>query len=106
MSNRRDVLKILGTLPALATAQQKPAAPAVAYKPKALTPREYRTAKVLADLIIPADEHSGSASQAGAERPNPRARPIMRGQIEENRPVWPNDFKESQADKIPNINTV
>lgn len=66
MSNRRDVLKILGTLPALATAQQKPAAPAVAYKPKALTPREYRTAKVLADLIIPADEHSGSASQAGA----------------------------------------
>lgn len=65
MSSRRDVLKVLGTLPALASAQAaKPAA--AAYKPKALTPREYRTAKVLADLIIPADDKSGSASQAGA----------------------------------------
>jgi len=65
MSSRRDVLKILSVAP-LAAAQQKAAPAAVTYRPKALTPREYRTAKVLADLIIPADEKSGSASQAGA----------------------------------------
>jgi len=67
-SNRRQVLKILGAAPlAVASAQEKKAVvPAPAYKPKALTPREFRTTKVLADLIIPADERSGSASQAGA----------------------------------------
>ena len=65
MSSRRDVLKILGVAP-LAVSQQKPVPAPVAYRPKALTQREYRTAKVLADLIIPADERSGSASQAGA----------------------------------------
>ena len=36
------------------------------YKPKALTPHEYKTLQVLADLIIPADERGPSATAAGA----------------------------------------
>lgn len=69
-ANRRQILKVLGAAP-IAAAAQKSAAPSAAqptapgYKPKALTAQEFRTARVLADLILPADERSGSASQAG-----------------------------------------
>ena len=35
------------------------------YKPKFFTAAEWRTVRVLADMIIPKDEHSGSASDAG-----------------------------------------
>jgi len=79
---RRDVLKVLGTVPAalvpLATATTKaempmprPADPvgqlaaATAYQPKILNPHEWKTIQVLSDIIIPADDRSGSASQAG-----------------------------------------
>lgn len=76
-THRRDMFKILGAAPfaAAAIAQEKPPASApspiphpptpAAYKPKGLTAHQYRTAQVLADLIIPADEHSGNASAAG-----------------------------------------
>ena len=37
-----------------------------AYQPKLFKPHEYRTIQRLAELIIPADEHSGSAVDAGA----------------------------------------
>jgi hypothetical protein len=37
-----------------------------AYKPKALTPHEYKTLEKLADLIIPADDNSPGATAAGA----------------------------------------
>lgn len=37
-----------------------------AYRPKLFKPHEYRTIQRLAELIIPADEHSGSAVEAGA----------------------------------------
>src|SRR6185369_13076365 len=36
------------------------------YKPKALTAHEYATLQKLSDLIIPADEHSKGALEAGA----------------------------------------
>src|SRR3989442_2246326 len=36
-----------------------------AYRPKFFTPHEYATVAVLVDLIIPKDERSGSASDAG-----------------------------------------
>jgi hypothetical protein len=36
------------------------------YKPKAFTDHEFRTLQKLADLIIPADEHSPGAAEAGA----------------------------------------
>jgi hypothetical protein len=35
------------------------------YQPKFFTPHEWETVRLLADLIIPADERSGSATQAG-----------------------------------------
>jgi len=35
------------------------------FKPKFFTAHEWRTVRVLVDLIIPADEQSGSATQAG-----------------------------------------
>jgi hypothetical protein len=80
---RRDMLKVLGAAPAAAlvtirSAQAEPmpampgmpaatqAAPAAGpYKLQYLTEHEYKTVAVLSDWIIPADEKSGSATQAG-----------------------------------------
>jgi hypothetical protein len=42
----------------------KPTAPA-AYKRKVFDDHQWRSVRVLCDLILPADEHSGSATQAG-----------------------------------------
>ncbi len=86
---RRAALKVLGAVPfagalGVADAQQQqqpprtphttpnqpatatPEPPAGQAKRKFFTAREYRTAKALADDIIPRDERSGSASEAGA----------------------------------------
>jgi gluconate 2-dehydrogenase gamma chain len=80
-TDRRQLLKVLGATPALALAQT-PAAPhdhaahaagaeaaakpaAGPYHPKSFSPKEWRTVRVLSDLIIPADDKSGNASQAG-----------------------------------------
>lgn len=41
------------------------AASAQAYEPKFFTDQEWRTVRVLVDMIIPADERSGSAMDAG-----------------------------------------
>jgi len=77
--DRRKVLQLLGSAPVAAgfvwteaealQAQQRtqqarrPAAPA--FKPKFFTAHEYATVAVLADLIIPKDERSGGAIDAG-----------------------------------------
>jgi hypothetical protein len=69
---RRRVLQVLGGLP-VAGALPKPTAASVAVPlssapvPKArfLTAEEWQAATVLADLILPRDERSGSASEAG-----------------------------------------
>jgi gluconate 2-dehydrogenase gamma chain len=80
---RRRVLQILGATPAVAAlafteteaeaaAQQAQAARARAaatgqpYKPTFFSASEYATVVALADLIIPKDARSGSASDAGA----------------------------------------
>jgi gluconate 2-dehydrogenase gamma chain len=79
--NRRDAVQLLAALPVAAflswpTAEQEKArrfvtnalnaaAQGKAYAPKFFTPAEYRTVGVLADMIIPKDERSGSASDAG-----------------------------------------
>ncbi len=78
---RRGALKLLGALP-LASALGAPwhwtraevtqaagrvagLAPArAAYAPGFFTPQEYATVRLLADMVIPADERSGSASDA------------------------------------------
>lgn len=74
---RRDMLKVFSAVPAAAliplgsaeAAQKVPgstaAKPATAYQRKTFNEHEWETVKVLSDLIIPADERSGSASQAG-----------------------------------------
>jgi len=81
---RRQLLKVFASLPAAAlaakrarAAQNGGAAPAAAqamndaaniaggYQRKILTEHEYNAVRVLSDWIIPADERSGSASEAG-----------------------------------------
>src|SRR5450631_2408780 len=69
--SRRDLFQIVGAVPALAAAtagaglaqthEKRPAA----YQRKVFDDRDWRTVRVLCDLIVPADEHSGSATQAG-----------------------------------------
>jgi gluconate 2-dehydrogenase gamma chain len=74
---RRGVLKLLGTAPLAGgfllsegqaqTAHERIArqkAPAGAYVPKFFTPHEWATVRLLADMIIPRDARSGSASDA------------------------------------------
>jgi hypothetical protein len=79
--NRRSLLKRLGAAPAAAglvwteaeaqeavqaaqKARQAAAKPA-AFKSKFFTPHEHASVRVLVDLIIPKDERSGSATDAG-----------------------------------------
>ena len=80
--SRRSALKTLGAVPAAvgltwtpaeadqarehATQARKAAAAGkAAFKPKFFTPHEWATVRVLVDLIIPKDERSGSATDAG-----------------------------------------
>jgi gluconate 2-dehydrogenase gamma chain len=77
---RRDMLKVLGAVPAAAWLPAGAAAAvpmphagtpsaavlaAGAYVPKTLSAHEYKTVVVLSDIIVPADDRSGSATQAG-----------------------------------------
>ncbi len=79
-STRRHMLKVIGTVPAaalipLAPTQAVAAAAgrravgevqeaAKAYQPRVLNSHEWKTIRLLSDLIIPADDRSGSATQA------------------------------------------
>jgi gluconate 2-dehydrogenase gamma chain len=80
--NRRNALKILSAAPVaaafalteaeaqeahhLAQAARKAARQTgTAFKPKFFTSHEYETVRVLVDMIIPRDERSGSATDAG-----------------------------------------
>jgi gluconate 2-dehydrogenase gamma chain len=79
--SRRDALQLLAALPVAAflswpTAEQEKARRFVdnalrsagegnPFAPKFFTPAEFRTVRVLADMIIPRDERSGNASDAG-----------------------------------------
>jgi hypothetical protein len=101
---RRSALKLFGAVPAAAVlvwtpaeaeqagarAQQSQAAAAksapAAFKPKFFTAHEYATVTILVDLIIPKDERSGSATDAGVPRfmdfmmiDQPRRQVAMRG---------------------------
>jgi gluconate 2-dehydrogenase gamma chain len=78
--SRRSALEILAAAPAAAAAlawtdvearqahehaQTATATTPAPYKPKFFTAHEYATVGVLVDLIIPRDERSGSATEAG-----------------------------------------
>jgi hypothetical protein len=81
--NRRQTLKLLGAAPVAAAftwsaeearvaakqsqqARAQAAATGQPYKPRFFTAHEYATVTALGDLIIPKDDRSGSASDAGA----------------------------------------
>ena len=78
---RRDALKLLGAVPVIGALDWS--APSVEratrfitrlqadaetapYTPKFFTPNEWRTVRLLADIVIPKDERSGSATDAKA----------------------------------------
>jgi gluconate 2-dehydrogenase gamma chain len=76
--SRRDLFHIIGSAAATAgvasaqthdghapAADKSTAAPKAPYHPKLFDEHQWRTVGVLCDLIIPADERSGSATQAG-----------------------------------------
>jgi gluconate 2-dehydrogenase gamma chain len=83
--DRRDLLKVLSAVPAAAALLPTGAAHAAemamprgavarteaaakvpgAYQPTTFSAHEYKTVQVLSDIILPADERSGSATQAG-----------------------------------------
>jgi gluconate 2-dehydrogenase gamma chain len=75
---RRDLVTLLGVTAAAAACgrlrgsksanggQQADSAAALMKAPQFFTPHEFATVTVLADLILPADERSGGASEAGA----------------------------------------
>lgn len=73
---RREVVTVLGALALSAAAcsdagrkaqeaRDKAAKSQQAYTPQFFTPHEWATVKILSDLIIPRDQRSGSASDAG-----------------------------------------
>jgi hypothetical protein len=78
--SRRDAVQLLAALPMAAflkcpTAEQdkikrfvddrlRAAAEGIQYAPKFFTAAEYRTVRILADMVIPRDERSGSATDA------------------------------------------
>jgi gluconate 2-dehydrogenase subunit 3-like protein len=80
--SRRAILRLLSSVPVSAafaltevealqahhlvqTARQTAQKTGTAFKPKFFTSHEYQTVRVLVDLIIPRDERSGSATDAG-----------------------------------------
>jgi hypothetical protein len=78
---RRDALRLLASAPLAAgfawtdaeagdafqraTAARQAATPAAPFTPKFFSKHEYETVRVLVDIIIPRDERSGSATDAG-----------------------------------------
>jgi len=99
--SRRSALELIAAAPAAAalvwtdvearqahenTEAQAAKQPAAAFKPKFFTAHEYATVGVLVDLIIPRDERSGSATDAGVPAfmdfmmiDQPRRQVAMRG---------------------------
>ena len=79
--SRRDIFHIIGSVPVAVAAgvpvraaehdhahagqDQKPATRKGPYERKVFNDQQWRTVHVLCDLIIPADDRSGSATQAG-----------------------------------------
>ncbi|HKP28065.1 MAG TPA: gluconate 2-dehydrogenase subunit 3 family protein [Gemmatimonadales bacterium] len=64
---RRDVLGLMAAIPLLRAKweQSLPARPPDRLPAAFFTATEFQTVRILADLIVPRDDHSGSASDAG-----------------------------------------
>jgi hypothetical protein len=114
--NRRSMLQIIGAAPVVAgltwtdaeaaqaaksaQATRKPAAKG-AYKPKFFNAHEWATVNLLVDLIIPRDDRSGSATDAGVPEfmdfmmdDQPNRQTAMRGGL-----AWIDRQCESRHDK-------
>jgi gluconate 2-dehydrogenase gamma chain len=69
--SRRNLFQVIGSVPALAAVTsgsgmaQTRETPKAAHQRKIFDDHQWRTVEVLCDLILPADEKSGSATQAG-----------------------------------------
>lgn len=68
--NRREVIGLLASVPLLwrrweASADRRHGGSAETAAAQFFTPSELVTVRILADLIVPRDDHSGSASDAG-----------------------------------------
>lgn len=69
--SRRQLFQVIGAAPAIAAvtagtaAAQTPAPAPAAYQRKTFGEQQWRAVRLLCDLIIPADERSGSATEAG-----------------------------------------
>ena len=67
--SRRDIFQIIGSVPAIAAVTAGDAAAATpnagAYKRQTFDDHQWRTVRVLCDLILPADERGPSATAAG-----------------------------------------
>jgi len=69
--SRRELFQVIGAAPAAAAVSagaglaQTHAPREAAYQPKVFDGHQWRTVRVLCDLVIPADERSGGATQAG-----------------------------------------
>lgn len=135
--NRRQALTVLGTMPLAAAALATPGGTLAAevledmdrdrlserarkahaggrFTPEFFTPQEWRTVRVLVDLIIPADERSGSATDAAVpefmdftliDRPNMQTR--MRGGLRwldaESRRRFERDFADLAVEERKTI---
>ncbi|HSY81683.1 MAG TPA: gluconate 2-dehydrogenase subunit 3 family protein [Gemmatimonadaceae bacterium] len=86
--SRRELIAWLATLPIAqaALAAERALRASALFTPKFFTPHEWRTVRVLADYIIPRDERSGSATDAGVPEfmdfimtDRPQERLAMRG---------------------------
>ena len=67
---RRDMVGLMAAIPLLRAKWERVSVSrsdgqSVDFTPAFLTPNELQTVRVLADLIVPRDEHSGSATDAG-----------------------------------------
>jgi gluconate 2-dehydrogenase gamma chain len=63
--SRRSVFQIIGSLPAVVALTGSAEAARAPYQRKIFDDHQWRTVHALCDLVIPADESSGSATEAG-----------------------------------------
>ena len=99
--DRRETLKLLAAAPFFTVTGAMPVAPPN-YKPDFFTEQEMELVTALADLIIPADARSGSASDAGVPEfidfmmtDRPEYQTPMRGGL-----AWLNAYSQKQGGSI------
>ena len=122
--SRRDIFQIIGSVPAIAavTAGETAAATPKAgpYKRQTFDDHQWRTVRVLCDLLIPADERSPGATEAGVpeflddwiafrteQEDNQNLRAEIQGGLmwldHESRKLFQKDFADASAEQQKQI---